>query len=111
MSELSRKCARESCNAWAIKGGTVCNKHGSSVGKVKANAAIRYELTKWGLTDEHVDPGEQLLKLVSQSARRAQMYADELQKLVEESPELRDALIGETFIPSDHGSYKAGEYI
>jgi hypothetical protein len=66
----------------------------------------------WGLSDVTVDPGETLLKLVTQSAARAQRYADELEKLVENSPSLREALVADVWIPTEAGeSYKAGEYI
>jgi hypothetical protein len=41
---------------------------------------VRAELTAWGLTDAKVDPGETLLRLVAQSARRAQFYASLLER-------------------------------
>lgn len=100
------------CGRWPIAGSTVCPKHGAGAPQVKARAAVRAELQSWGLDAPTVDPGETLLKLVSQAAARAQRYATELESLVEESPELRDALVAETWIPTENaGSYKAGEYI
>lgn len=36
---------------------------------------VRAELADWGLTDQTVDPGEVLLRLVSQSARRCSLYS------------------------------------
>lgn len=67
---------------------------------------------KWGLQDATADPGEGLLRLVTQSAARAQRYADELEALVAESPSLREALVADVWVHTDHGeSYKAGEYI
>lgn len=101
------------CGNKANKGSRVCWKHGGNAPQVKAKAAVRVELMNWGLNDALlVDPGETLLKLVSQAAARAQRYATELELLVEESPELRDALVAETWIPTENaGSYKAGEYI
>lgn len=100
------------CKAWPIKGATVCAAHGGKAPQIRAKAAVRAELQSWGLDAPTVDPGETLLKLVSQAAARAQRYATELELLVEESPELRDALVAETWIPTENaGSYKAGEYI
>lgn len=78
-----RKCVRKGCEAWAIRGATICEAHGAN-GKVKRNAAVRAELDDWGLLDRKEDPGEVLLRLISQSARRAAHYATELQALVEE---------------------------
>jgi hypothetical protein len=62
------------------------------------------------LGDSHVDPGEVLLRLVTQSAARAQRYASELEALVDEEG-LAAAMVGEIEIPTKHGGYKAGEYI
>jgi hypothetical protein len=45
---------------------------------VQAKAAIRAEVMSWGLTDATIDPGEQLLRLVTRSAARAEMYTQEL---------------------------------
>lgn len=100
------------CKLDAITGGQVCWRHGGKAPQVRARAAVRAELQSWGLDAPTVDPGETLLRLVSQAAARAQRYATELESLVEESPELRDALVAETWIPTENaGSYKAGEYI
>lgn len=49
------------------------------------------ELADWGVTDEHVDPGEQLLRLVAQSSRRAAFYASLLQRSWEGDPDLPSA--------------------
>lgn len=111
------KCTAKSgagnpCKLNTVRGALVCHKHGASAPQVKAKAAVRAELMSWGLDAPTVDPGETLLRLVSQAAARAQRYATELELLVEESPELRDALVAETWIPTENaGSYKAGEYI
>jgi hypothetical protein len=94
----------------AIPGGTVCRWHGGAAGQVKAKAAIRAEILPSGLGDSHVDPGEVLLQLVTQSAARAKRYASELEALVDEEG-LAAAMVGEIEIPTKHGGYKAGEYI
>jgi len=112
-----RKCsaknkAGNSCGLWAMKGGFVCGKHGGRAPQVAAKAAVRAELFAWGVTDEKIDPGEQLLRLVTQSAARAEMYAQELKTLVDDSPSLRDALVAETWSATEQGDlYKTGEYI
>jgi hypothetical protein len=106
---ISKQTGRQ-CKRKAIPGGTVCRWHGGAAGQVKAKAAIRAEVLPWGLGDSHVDPGEVLLRLVTQSAARAQRYASELEALVDEEG-LAAAMVGEIEIPTKHGGYKAGEYI
>jgi hypothetical protein len=61
----------------------------------------------WGLGDATIDPGETLLRLVSQSAARAQRYAAELEQLVGESDTLRAALVAEAY--GEFGP--TGEYV
>jgi len=78
---------------------------------VQAKAAIRAEVMSWGLTDATIDPGEHLLRLVTPSAARAEMYTQELKALVDESPSLRGALIDEVWISTEHDTYEAGEYV
>lgn len=95
------------CQKAPIAGAQVCRLHGGSAPQVKAKAAVRAEVMSWGLGDVHVDPGETLLRLVSQAATRAQRYAAELEDLVAESPNLRSALVAEA-----HGEFgPVGEYI
>lgn len=94
------------CRGWQVKGSTVCKKH--LINPVaKANAAVRAEVLRWGLGDVHVDPGEVLLRLVSQSARRAEDYAAELEQHVADSPSLREALVAQAY--GEFGP--VGEYI
>src|ERR687890_2076014 len=107
MASEKRKCSGKNsrgkpCRAWAIKGGTVCVAHGGNAPQVKAKAAIRAEVMNWGLGDSTTDPGDTLLRLVSQSAQRAARYAAELEALVAESPNLREALIAEVWISNEH---------
>ena len=116
MSRLVVRCKATSkrtgkqCKNWAIKGGEVCRNHGGAAPAVKAKAAIRAEVMNWGLGDSTVDPGGVLLRLVTQSAARAQRYASELEHLVDDEG-LAAAMVGEIEIPTKHGGYKAGEYI
>jgi hypothetical protein len=118
MTALSVRCSAiskhsgEQCKRKAIPGGTVCRYHGGNARQVKAKAAIRAEVMSWGLTDAAVDPGEVLLRLVTQSAARAQRYSVELEAMVAESPSLREALVAEQWAATEDGElYKRGEYI
>jgi len=79
------------CKAKAIPGGTVCRWHGGAAGQVKAKAAVRAEVLNWGLGDSHVDPGEVLLRLATQSAARAEMYARLLQEAFDAAERLKHA--------------------
>lgn len=106
---MSKQTGKE-CKNWAIKGGEVCRNHGGNAKQVRAKAAIRAEVMDWGLGDTTIDPGEVLLRLVTQSAARAQRYAAELEQLVDDEG-LAAAMIGEVEIPTKYGGYKAGEYI
>lgn len=85
------------CGRWPINGSTVCPAHGAGAPQVKAKAAVRAELMTWGLDAPTVDPGETLLKLVSQASARAQRYAAELEDMVSGETNLRDALIREAY--------------
>src|SRR3954453_15293018 len=99
------------CKNKAIPGGAVCRFHGGASPHVASKAEVRAEVFRWGLGDTTVDPGEVLLRLVTQSAARAQRYAEELERVVATYATLQKALIDETWISTEHGSYKAGEYI
>lgn len=83
---LMRPCERD-----PIKGGTVCPAHGGKAPRVKAKAAVRAELAAWGLGDSKVDPGEVLLRLVSQSAARAELYSELLREAYEAAERLKAA--------------------
>lgn len=97
----------ERCERAPIKGGTVCTTHGGKSPIVAAHAKVRAEVLAWGLGDVCADPGEVLLRLVTQSAARAQRYAAELEQMVTDSPSLRDALVGDAW--GEFG--KVGEYV
>jgi hypothetical protein len=57
----------------------------------EAKAAVRAELLGWGLGTATVDPGEVLLRLVTQSAARAEMYARLLQEAFDAAERLKQA--------------------
>ena len=79
------------CKLKAIPGGTVCRFHGGAAKQVKAKAAVRAELITWGVADALDDPGEVLLRLVTQSRKRADLYAHLLQEAFEAAERLKQA--------------------
>src|SRR5688572_4630729 len=87
---ISKQTGKQ-CKARAIPGGTVCRWHGGGAKQVKAKAAVRAELLGWGLGDSTVDPGEVLLRLVSQSSARAELYARLLQEAFDAADRLKQA--------------------
>jgi hypothetical protein len=54
-----------------------------------------------------MDPGEILLRLVTQSQRRVQRLAEEIASMISCEPDLKKALVGDAY--GEHG--KQGEYI
>lgn len=62
------------CGAFALQGSDLCDTHLFNPASRK-KAMVRAELERWGLGDAKVDPGEVLLRLVSQSAARAEFLA------------------------------------
>lgn len=87
----SGKVITRPCDNHAINGGTVCTAHGGKAPQVAAKAAVRAEVMKWGLGDTTVDPGETLLRLVSQSAARVELYGRLLQEAYEAADRLKAA--------------------
>ena len=105
-----RKSDGAPCEKRPIPGGNVCSSHGGNSPRTAARAAVIHEITNWGMGNADVDPGEVLLRLLSQSAARAQLYASELAELVD-SEGLAKALVGQTRVPTEHGYYVSGEYV
>lgn len=63
------------CARPPMKGATVCYKHGGNAPATRRKAIVRAEVEAWGVNDDLLDPGLVLLRLVAQSARRAEFYA------------------------------------
>lgn len=114
------KCSRNRadgnhCGANAVRGTTPpsCRRHaGKSLAAVRAEVAVREEVMAWGLGNSKTDPGELLLRLVTQAAIRCDAYARELAKVVtEHENDLKKALTGNTFQATEDGAVKTGEYI
>jgi hypothetical protein len=72
----------------------VCRLHGGAAPQVKRRAAVRAELSAWRLGEATVDPGETLLRLVSQSARRSALYSDLLERAYAGDPGFPAAFAG-----------------
>jgi len=78
---MSQKCVARKvidgkpCKRWASQGATVCSSHGSLAPQVARAALVRAEVERWKLGDVVDDPGLVLLKLLSQSRQRADLYA------------------------------------
>lgn len=102
----------EQCTAWALHGSTCCNAHLRNP-DARANAKVRAELEMWTVGDVVDDPGEVLLKLVTQSRRRADRLATELHAIVDRhGGSLHDALVGNSYVTTADGdTVKVGEYV
>lgn len=85
------ECITRPCPQLPRAGATVCHTHGGSAPQVKSRALVRRELDSWGLGDFTVDPGVILLRLVSQSAARAELYATLLAEAYDAAERLKEA--------------------
>lgn len=79
------------CGNGPVTGATVCKMHGGNAPQVRKKAIVRRELAEWGLGDSTIDPGETLLRLVSQSAARADLYSKLLSEAYDAAERLRTA--------------------
>lgn len=96
------------CKNYAIDGATVCESHGGRAPQVKARAQVRAEVMRWGLGDAHADPAEVLLRLVSQSAARVELYGRLLQEAYEAADRLRKAHAAEQLVADTEIEYGFG---
>ena len=72
------------CQRWAMYGQKVCYIHGGNTPQARKKAAVKAELMLWRIDeDKTLDPGEVLLRLVSQSYARVELYSDLLGKAYE----------------------------
>lgn len=90
------------CTQYPIQGTKRCRTHPGSNGRrgAMAKGAVVIEAKKWGwgLDDTTKDPGEYLLRLVAQSWRRVEKYADLLQQAYEAADRLQAAHDAEQLI-------------
>ncbi len=80
------------CTQRRMTGINRCRSHpGMSLAKARTKGAIVTEIQRWGLGDTTVDPGEVMLRLVSQSAARVDMYSRLLAEAYEAAERLKAA--------------------
>jgi hypothetical protein len=85
-----RNNAGRLCAATVVAGTRACPRHsGTTLVKAKAKGAVVLELRNWGLGDTTVDPGEAMLRLVSQSAARVDFYSGLLREAYDAAERLR----------------------
>lgn len=87
----AKKRDGEQCGNWASPGLKVCRYHGAGTKRAIARSAVIAEVMHWGLGDTAADPGEVLLRLVTQSAVRAERYAAMLEEAYDAAERLRAA--------------------
>jgi hypothetical protein len=99
------------CDGPAITGTDTCRMHaGRRPAQARAIGAVAVEVAAWGLTDQTVDPAETLLRLLTQSARRAALYADLLERQYVDKGVA--ALVGvKVALDADGNAVDLGEYI
>lgn len=102
------------CGKAAIRGTQPprCDRHsGKTRARAKAEGQVRLELAHWGVDDQIVDPAEQFLKLIAQSARRAAHYAELL--VADFMDRGVAALVGVGYTKGDDGDkpVHTGEYL
>lgn len=112
MKCTGRTKAGKPCGRWALSGATVCPRHGGAAPQVKAKAAIRAEVAQWVPGSPMDDPGELMMRLMTQSRMRADGYAQEMQRVISLHDTLSEALVGDSVVVDQHGGeHKAGEYV
>lgn len=100
------------CGKPALQGSTCCKSHLKNR-KAVENAAVRREVSQWTPGEALDDPGDTLLVLLTQSRARLTMYAEAVERMVDEAGgDLRAALIGNQYtVTADGDTVKIGEYL
>jgi hypothetical protein len=101
------------CGQYAVRGTKHCVNHaGKPLAKLRAEGEIVLAARKWGPGDTKVDPGEVLLRLLTQSLWRVEELSGEIERIVGESGSLVEALTANSYTATIDGSVvKTGEYI
>lgn len=87
---IARNRNGQQCGRWARPGATCCATHLRNPAAIR-NAEVRAEVMRWGLGDATVDPGEVLLRLVTQSSARVERYSRLLEEAYDAAERLRAA--------------------
>lgn len=103
----------ELCGRPAIAGTDLCRVHpGKPLAQHKAEGQVRRELSKWGLGDSTVDAGEVLLRLVSQSSLRVELYSGLLERAYVAAESLAGvAELENPYSSSEDSGLSAGELV
>src|SRR4051812_34405955 len=72
----------------AVPGSEICRYHGGLAPQVLRKAVPRVELDTWGISDKKENPEELLLRLMTQSYNRAELYRRLLQEAYEAAERL-----------------------
>lgn len=89
-----RRTNGDPCRAWAIPGLDACKHHaGMTPSKARAKGQVALEAARWTLDGDHDlrDPGEVMLRLVTQSAARVELYSRLLGEAYDAAERLRRA--------------------
>lgn len=115
-SHGGRRKNGELCGGPVIAGTKRCRLHsGKSLARARAEGAIVVDLRRWGLTEQTdlVDPGETMLRLVTQSAMRVDLLAAKLGEAYDAAERLKAALeageVDETALAAESCSSSAAE--
>ncbi|WP_213451564.1 hypothetical protein [Rhizomonospora bruguierae] len=101
----------EPCRAMAIAGMDACRRHvGMAPAAARAKGAVVVEIHRWGLGDTTVDPGEVLLRLVTQSAARVELYSRLLGEAFDAAERLREAHAAQVLLASERPTDAAEEH-
>jgi len=89
---LKRRKDGEPCGAQAVGGTEACKTHaGRPLAEQAARGAVALEVSRWALGDKTLDPGVTLLRLMTQSVRRAELYGELLEAAYDAAERLRAA--------------------
>lgn len=108
-----RNKAGQLCGQFVVKGTEHCRNHaGKTLVRLRAEGEIVEAVRRWGLGDTTVEPGEVLLRLLTQSMWRVEQLSGEVERIVSESGTLAEALTANSYTTTEDGTtVKTGEYI
>lgn len=98
MAELCGKKRKDGqpCQRYRLTGQKVCGLHGGKTPVALRKAIVVTEVSKWVAGDQLDDPAQVLLRLITQSRRRADLYASLLEEAYAEAE--KEDLIGKNVV-------------